>query len=162
MRHQVRGNRLNRPAAHKRAMLRNMVTSLFAHGRIETTLPRAKEARRYAERMITFAKRGDLNSRRQAARFVNDAKVLQKLFADIGPGYSERPGGYTRIMRTGLRKGDDAQLAILELVQEAYSPKPKREKQKPVAKAAAPKPAPAEATAEEPAAADEGEEKAED
>ncbi len=159
MRHQVRGNRLNRPADHKRAMLRNMVTSLFAHERIETTITKAKEARRYAERMITFAKRGDLHARRQAARFVNDPKVLQKLFTEIGPRFADRPGGYTRVMRTSIRKGDDAQLAILELVTGDYTPKPKREKSKPAAKAEAPKAeapveeAPAEETA--PEAADE-------
>lgn len=150
MRHQVRGNRLNRPADHKRAMLRNMVTSLFAHERIETTITKAKEARRYAERMITFAKRGDLHARRQAARFVNDPKVLQKLFTEIGPRFADRPGGYTRVIRTSIRKGDDAQLAILELVTGDYTPKPKREKSKPVAKAAPVKEeAPAEETAPE-------------
>jgi len=126
MRHQVRGNRLNRPADQARALLRNMVTSLFAHERIETTLPKAKEARRYAERMITFAKRGDLNSRRQAARFVQEPAVLQKLFDALGPRFADRPGGYTRIMRTGIRKGDDAKMAILELVDSDYKPKGKK------------------------------------
>jgi large subunit ribosomal protein L17 len=116
MRHQVRGNRLNRPTAQARAMLRNMVTSLFAHERIETTLPKAREARRYAERMITFAKRGDLAARRQVARFLMDPQVLQKLFAELGPRYAERPGGYTRILKGGIRKGDDGEIAYLELV----------------------------------------------
>jgi large subunit ribosomal protein L17 len=150
MRHQVRGNRLNRSADHKRAMLRNMVTSLFAHERIETTITKAKEARRYAERMITFAKRGDLGARRQAARFVNDPKVLQKLFAEIGPRYADRPGGYTRVMRTTIRKGDDAQLAILELVEQDFTPKPKREKKQAAPKAAKPEPAPAEEATDSP------------
>jgi large subunit ribosomal protein L17 len=116
MRHQVRGNRLNRPTAQARAMLRNMVTSLFAHERIETTLPKAREARRYAERMITFAKRGDLAARRQVARFLMEPAVLQKLFAELGPRYAERPGGYTRIIKGGIRKGDDGEIAYLELV----------------------------------------------
>ncbi len=116
MRHQVRGNRLNRPTAQARAMLRNMVTSLFAHERIETTLPKAREARRYAERMITFAKRGDLAARRQVARFLMEPQVLQKLFAELGPRYAERPGGYTRIIKGGIRKGDDGDIAYLELV----------------------------------------------
>jgi large subunit ribosomal protein L17 len=116
MRHQVRGNRLNRPTAQARAMLRNMVTSLFDHERIETTLPKAREARRYAERMITFAKRGDLAARRQVARFLMEPKVLQKLFAELGPRYAERPGGYTRIIKGGIRKGDDGEIAYLELV----------------------------------------------
>jgi large subunit ribosomal protein L17 len=128
MRHQIRGNRLNRDAAHRRAMLRNMVTSLFAHERIKTTIPKAKQARRYAERMITFAKRGDLNARRMAARFVNDPQVLQKLFAEIGPRFESRPGGYTRVIRAGIRKGDDAEMAILELVGSEYKPKHKRKK----------------------------------
>jgi large subunit ribosomal protein L17 len=116
MRHQVRGNRLNRPTAQARAMLRNMVTSLFAHERIETTLPKAREARRFAERMITFAKRGDLHARRQAARFLMEPQVLQKLFAELGPRYAARPGGYTRIIKGGIRKGDDGDVAYLELV----------------------------------------------
>jgi len=116
MRHQVRGNRLNRPTAQARAMLRNMVTSLFDHERIETTLPKAREARRHAERMITFAKRGDLAARRQVARFLLDPQVLQKLFAELGPRYAERPGGYTRIIKGGIRKGDDGEIAYLELV----------------------------------------------
>ena len=86
----------------------------------------AKEARRYAERMITFAKRGDLTARRQAARFIIKPVVLQKLFDAIGPRFAERPGGYTRIMRAGIRKGDDAQMAILELVDSNYKPKGKK------------------------------------
>ena len=114
-------------------------------------MPKAKQARRYAERMITFAKRGDLHARRMAARFVNDPQVLQKLFAEIGPRYEERPGGYTRVIKAGIRKGDDAQMAILELVGGDYKPKPKRKKKRP--EAPAPKPvepaeaAPAEAEA---------------
>lgn len=128
MRHRHRGNRLNRPADSRRALLRNMVTSLFSEERITTTDTKAREARRYAEKMITFAKRGDLNSRRQAARFVNDPKVLQKLFAEIGPRYADRPGGYTRIMKLGKRRGDDAMTAILELVEPDFKARPKREK----------------------------------
>ncbi|MCP4549608.1 MAG: 50S ribosomal protein L17 [bacterium] len=126
MRHQVRGNRLNRPADHRRAMLRNMVTSLFKSERITTTVTKAKTARRHAERMITFAKRGDLHSRRQAARFIFEPKVLQKLFDEIGPRYAERPGGYTRVIKAGIRKGDDASMAILELVEAEYKPKGKK------------------------------------
>lgn len=136
MRHQVRGNRLNRPADQARAMLRNMVTSLFAHERIETTVTKAREARRYAEHMITFAKRGDLGSRRQAARFVMEPAVLQKLFAEIGPRYADRPGGYTRILKGGIRKGDDAEVAILELVGSEFKPK-KRTKRAEKAEASA-------------------------
>jgi large subunit ribosomal protein L17 len=97
-------------------MLRNMVTSLFLHERIRTTAPKAKEAKRWAERMITLGKRGDLHARRQAATFVMDETVLKKLFDEIAPAFKERNGGYTRVMRTGVRKGDVAETAILELV----------------------------------------------
>jgi large subunit ribosomal protein L17 len=93
-----------------------MVTSLLLHERITTTAPKAKEAKRWAERMITLGKRGDLHARRLAATFVNDETVLKKLFDEIGPAFKERNGGYTRIMRTGVRKGDVAEMAILELV----------------------------------------------
>lgn len=116
MRHNKDWRKLNRTASHRRAMLRNMVTSLFAAERIRTTTAKAKEARRVAERMITFARRGDLSARRHVAKIVNDPAVLQKLFADIAPRYIDRPGGYTRILKIGVRRGDAAQTAILELV----------------------------------------------
>lgn len=116
MRHQIGISKLSRTPAHRRAMLRNMVTSLFRHERIRTTAPKAKLARRYAERMITFGKRGDLHARRQVARFINDETVLKKLFDEIAPSVAERNGGYTRILRTGVRAGDRADMAILELV----------------------------------------------
>ena len=118
MRHRKSFPKLNRTSTHRKAMFRNMVTSLFREERVETTVTKAKEARRVAERMITFAKRGDLHARRQAARVVRDPKVLQKLFDEIGPRFSERPGGYTRILKTGFRAGDNAPLSILELLQE--------------------------------------------
>ena len=123
MRHNVRGRKLNRTPAHRKMLYRNLVTSLFKHERITTTVPKAKEARIVAEKMITFAKRGDLHARRMVARKVNEPAVLQKLFEEIGPRYSERPGGYTRIMRLGPRKGDNAELAILELVDNTVRPK---------------------------------------
>jgi large subunit ribosomal protein L17 len=117
MRHNHSGRKLNRTAEHRKMLKRNLVTALFEHERIETTVIKAKEARRLAERLITFAKRGDLHARRMAARKVNDPAVLQKLFEEIGPRYAERPGGYTRILRmSGARKGDAAEMAILELV----------------------------------------------
>lgn len=116
MRHRKSVPKLGRTSSHRKAMFRNMVTSLFREERVVTTVPRAKEARRVAERVITFAKRGDLHARRQAARVVNDNEVLQKLFEDIGPRFAERPGGYTRILKTGFRKGDNAPMSILELV----------------------------------------------
>jgi len=116
MRHQVGVRKLGKTPSHPRAMPRNMVTSLFRPDRIETTAPKAREAKRWAERMITFGKRGDLHARRQAARFVNDETVLKKLFDEIAPSFKERQGGYTRMLKLGPRKGDVAERAILELV----------------------------------------------
>jgi large subunit ribosomal protein L17 len=124
MRHNQSGRKLNRSAPHRRMLFRNLVTALFEHERIETTVHKAKEARSLAEKLITFAKRGDLHARRMAARKVNDPAVLQKLFEEIGPRYAERPGGYTRILRlSGARKGDGAEMAILELVDSTARPK---------------------------------------
>ena len=129
MRHRVSISKLGKRPAHRRAMLRNMVTSLLRHERIRTTAPKAKEARRHAERMITLGKRGDLHARRLAARFVNDETVLKKLFDDIAGRFTERQGGYTRILRTGVRKGDASDMAILELVtQSAARQKPANRK----------------------------------
>ncbi len=140
MRHQQSGRKLGRTAAHRKMLYRNLVTALFAHERIQTTVVKAKEARSVAERLITFAKRGDLHARRMAARKINDPAVLQKLFEEIGPRYAERPGGYTRIMRVdGARKGDGAELAILELVDSTARPKSldtkKRQKARKILKA---------------------------
>jgi large subunit ribosomal protein L17 len=116
MRHRKRLVRLSRTSSHRKAMFRNMVTSLLREERVETTVTKAKECRRVAERMITFAKRGDIHARRQVARVVRDNEVIQKLFEEIGPRYTERPGGYTRILKTGFRAGDNAPMSILELV----------------------------------------------
>lgn len=101
---------------HRKAMLRNLVTSLLREGKIETTVTRAKEARRMAEKMITLGKRGDLHARRQALAYIYDEDVVTKLFEEIAPKYSERNGGYTRIIKMGPRRGDAAEMAILELV----------------------------------------------
>ena len=125
MRHQRSVSKLSRTSAHRRAMLRNMVTSLLQHERIRTTAPKAKVARQYAERMISLGKRGDLHARRQAASFIVDKTVLKKLFDEIAPKFAERKGGYTRTLRAGLRKGDAADMAILELV--TYS-QPRKDK----------------------------------
>ena len=103
-------------SAHRRSMLRNLVTDLFKYGRIQTTDCRAKEARREAEKMITLAKRGDLHARRQVAAFVYDDDVVAKLFNEIAPKYEERNGGYTRILKLGPRGGDSAEVVFLELV----------------------------------------------
>jgi len=117
MRHNLKGRKLNRTTAHREAMLDNMVTSLFQHERIETTLPKSKELRRTAEKLITKAKRGDLHSRRVAAKKVRDNEVLKKLFDNIGPRYANRNGGYTRIIKLGNRFGDNSPMSIIELVE---------------------------------------------
>ena len=119
MRHRKDHRKLSRTAAHRRSLLRNLTTSLFQHERIETTLAKAKETRRLAERMITFAKRGDLAARRHVARFVVRRAVAAKLFDTIAPWYAERNGGYTRIIRLGIRLGDASETAYLELVKSA-------------------------------------------
>ncbi len=116
MRHRKAGRKLNRTAAHRKAMLRNMVTSLLEHERIVTTVPKAKETRRVAEKMITLGKRGDLHARRQAMAYIRSRGVVAKLFDELSGQYADRQGGYTRIIRTGNRYGDAAPMAIVELV----------------------------------------------
>lgn len=116
MRHKNAGRRLGRDTAHRQAMLRNMVTSLFEHERIVTTAPKAKELRKLADRMMTLAKRGDLHARRQALSVIRDRRVVAKLFDQLKEDYMDRNGGYTRIIRTGVRSGDAAPMAIIELV----------------------------------------------
>ncbi|NOR23212.1 MAG: 50S ribosomal protein L17 [Desulforhopalus sp.] len=116
MRHKIAGKRLGRTTSHRMAMFRNMVTSLFEHERIVTTAEKAKELRPIAEKMITLAKRGDLHSRRQALSFIRSKDVVEKLFTEIKDNFAERKGGYTRILKTGVRKGDNASMAIIELV----------------------------------------------
>jgi large subunit ribosomal protein L17 len=108
--------KLGKPTAHRKAMLRNLVTDLLREGRISTTECRAKEARRAAEKMITLGKRGDLHARRQAGAYIYDESVLKTLFDDIAPKYAERNGGYTRILKLGPRRGDCAEMVFLELV----------------------------------------------
>ena len=116
MRHKLAGRRLGRTTSHRVAMFRNMVTSLFEHERIVTTSEKAKELRPIAEKMITLAKRGDLHARRQALSYIRSKDVVEKLFTDIKDKFSDRKGGYTRILKTGVRKGDAATMAIIELV----------------------------------------------
>lgn len=116
MRHKKVGKRLGRTTSHRVAMTRNMVTSLLEHERIVTTVVKAKEIRRVAEKMITLGKRGDLHAQRQAFSFIRDKSVVAKLFSKLREEYQERNGGYTRIIRTGERIGDAAPMAILELV----------------------------------------------
>lgn len=116
MRHRKAGTRLGRNSSHRLAMIRNMVTSLFEHERIVTTTPKAKEARKIADKMMTLAKRGDLHARRQALSYMQNNSVVAKLFDVLKNDYMDRNGGYTRIIRTGNRLGDAAPMAILELV----------------------------------------------
>ena len=116
MRHRKAGRKLGRVTSHRIAMLRNMVTSVLEHERIVTTVPKAKEARRVVDQMITLGKRGDLHARRQAMSYVRSKSVVAKLFDDLSNQYADRQGGYTRIIRTGNRAGDAAPMAILELV----------------------------------------------
>lgn len=116
MRHRKKGRKLSRTASHRRATLRNMATSLFRHGKIETTTAKAKELRPYAERLITLGKRGDLHARRLAGRKIQERDVLGILFDDLGPRFADRPGGYTRILKLGSRKGDAAEMSLIELV----------------------------------------------
>ncbi|MBV5316927.1 MAG: 50S ribosomal protein L17 [Desulfobulbaceae bacterium] len=116
MRHRKAGRKLGRTSSHRDAMLRNMVTSLLDQERIVTTVPKAKEARRLAEQMITLGKRGDLHARRQAMAYIRSENTVAKLFNQLSTQYAERQGGYTRIIRTGKRLGDAAPMAIIELV----------------------------------------------
>lgn len=116
MRHLNTGRKFSRTTAHRQALFRNMATALLRHERIETTDQKAKELRGVVEKLITLAKRGDVHARRQAHQDIRDQEVLSKLFSDIGPRFKTRPGGYTRITKSRIRKGDNATLSILELV----------------------------------------------
>ncbi|WNM24025.1 50S ribosomal protein L17 [Demequina capsici] len=113
----TKGARLGGGPAHERQILANLAQSLFEHGRITTTVTKAKRLRPYAERLITFAKRGDLASRRRVLGIISDKGVVHALFTEIGPGFAEREGGYTRITKVGNRKGDNAPMAVIELVE---------------------------------------------
>jgi large subunit ribosomal protein L17 len=128
MRHRKKGRKLNRTWSHRKAMLRNMVTSFIDQGQIETTDAKAKEVRSLAERMVTLAKRGedDLAARRQVLKVVSDKKVVAKLFTEIGPRYADRPGGYTRIVKVEARRGDGASLSTLQFVMEPVTFKEKK------------------------------------
>jgi len=117
MRHRRKGRKLNRTASHRRALLANLVTALFEHGSIKTTLAKAKEARPLAEKLITLAKRGDLAARRRALRIVKDKSLVYKLFNQLAPKFVDRNGGYTRIVRLGRRMGDGAHIVVLQLVE---------------------------------------------
>jgi large subunit ribosomal protein L17 len=122
----TKGRRMGGSAAHQRHMLANLATALFEHGKITTTEARARRLRPVAERLITFAKRGDLHSRRHVLTVVTDKTVVKTLFDEIGPGYASRQGGYTRITKIGPRKGDNAAMAVIELVTETAEARPQR------------------------------------
>ncbi len=116
MRHRKQGRKLNRTASHRKAMFANMAAALIEHEQIVTTLPKAKEMRRVTDKLITLGKRGDLHARRQAISRIRDVAQVKKLFEVLGPRYQERNGGYTRVMKAGFRYGDNAPMAVIELV----------------------------------------------
>ncbi len=126
MRHLVKGKKLRRDTAHRRALLRNLVTSFLEKERIKTTLAKAKAVRPLAEKMITLGKKDTLHARRQALSFIYKKPVVKKLFDEIGPRFTERPGGYTRIIKIGSRAGDGAEMAILELIGTEFKKKEKK------------------------------------
>ena len=120
MRHQRAGKKLGRDSAHRKALYSNLAGALIEHGRIRTTVTKAKAVKPIAEQMITLGRRGDLHARRQATAFLRSRDVVHKLFAEVAPLFKERPGGYTRIVKLGPRPGDSAEMAYLELVDEEY------------------------------------------
>jgi large subunit ribosomal protein L17 len=163
----TRGRRLGGSSAHQRHILANLATALFEHGKITTTEAKARRLRPYAERLITFAKRGDLHARREVLTVVSDKGVVHTLFTEIGPRFAEREGGYTRITKIGPRKGDNAPLAVIELVEEEATavPPARRRGRRAAVPARAPRaaaapaqeePAPADDEADEAVAADDG------
>ena len=146
MRHRLAGRQFGRNSSHRKALFRNLVTSLLEHGHIETTEAKAKEIRGIADKMITLGKKGDLNAKRMAFSYIQSRDVVAKLFSEIAPRSAERNGGYTRVIKSRVRLGDSAPMAIIELVdKEGAAPKAKKETA-PVATA----PAPAEVAAEKP------------
>jgi large subunit ribosomal protein L17 len=147
----TKGPRLGGSPAHQRHIMSNLATALFEHGRITTTHAKARKLRPVAERLITFAKRGDLHARRQVLTVVPDRSVVHTLFTEIGPGFATREGGYTRITKIGPRKGDNAPMAVIELIQEEPEEKPRRRIRRPARTQAA---APAPATEAKPDAAE--------
>ena len=147
MRHHRSGKKLGRDAAHRKALYANLAGSLIQHGRIRTTVTKAKAVKPVAEQMITLARRGDLHARRQAVAFLRSKDVVHKLFEEVGPRFKDRPGGYSRIVKIGPRPGDAAEMAYLELVDAEVVVSPRRERPVAVPAAAAAVPG---AAAEEP------------
>jgi large subunit ribosomal protein L17 len=149
MRHQRAGKKLGRDAAHRKALYANLAGSLIEHGRIKTTVTKAKAVKPIAEQMITLGRRGDLHARRQATAFLRSRDVVHHLFAVVAPRFEGRPGGYTRIVKIGPRPGDAAEMVYLELVDEAVQPRPARRAAAPAAEAVPAEPAEAEVEAPE-------------
>jgi len=137
MRHGKSGRRLGRTTSHREAMFRNLVTSFLNYEKITTTDAKAKEIRSVAEKMITLGKRGDLHSLRQAASYIREKSIVTKLFSTIAPRYKDRPGGYTRIVKLGIRQGDAAPVSLIELVEEQM--KPQKVRKQPAKAVIAPK-----------------------
>lgn len=125
MRHGIKGRKLNRTSAHRKALFSNMSNSLFKYEQIRTTLPKAKALRPLAEKLITLSRRGDLHARRQILSFLQDNEITAKLMSDLAPRYKDRSGGYIRIIKNGFRYGDNAPMAIIELVDRNPAAKPK-------------------------------------
>src|SRR5215212_6241896 len=136
MRHQRAGKKLGRDAAHRKALYSNLTGALIEHGRIKTTVTKAKAVKPVAEQMITLARRGDLHARRQAVAFLRSKDVVHKLFTEVGPRFKDRPGGYSRIVKIGPRPGDAAEMAYLELVEAEVAARPAKPRVR--ARAAAP------------------------
>jgi large subunit ribosomal protein L17 len=133
MRHLNAGRKLNRTSAHRKALMKNLVLSLIHYGRLKTTDAKAKELRRWADRMVTLGKRGDLAARRRAYAFIGSHTAVKKLFDEIAPRFMERPGGYTRVIKYGVRRGDAAPISIIEFTgsSETAAPRKKRRKAEP-------------------------------
>lgn len=138
MRHRRGGSKLGKQPTHRRAVLRNLVTNVIISERVNTTIARAKAVRPLVEKMITLGKRDTLHARRQAAAFLMTDEATRKLFRDVAPRFAERPGGYTRIVRTGFRLGDGANLAVIELLGSEMKVKEKKDRKKEAAAAPAP------------------------
>jgi large subunit ribosomal protein L17 len=152
----TKGPRLGGSSSHQKALLANLATSLFEHGRIKTTEPKARALRPYAEKLITHAKKGTLNNRREVMKKIRDKDIVHTLFAEIGPFYADRNGGYTRIIKVEARKGDNAPMAVIELVREkTVTSEANRARKAGAAKKAAPTKAAPAAEAAEPVEADE-------
>ena len=145
-----KGARLGGSPAHQRLIISNLATALFEHGRITTTEAKARVLRPHAEKLITKAKKGDLHNRREVLKTIRDKSVVHTLFTEIAPTFAERPGGYTRITKIGPRKGDNAPMAVIELVTEAYSPKAPSTKRTATAAPATAAPVAEEPVVEEP------------